>query len=146
MSSTSAEQRRESLLRFVEACVNTGDFASMGETFAPEHVMHSPAGDLDSAGMAAQLSALRAAMPDFVMKIDFIAVEGDYAATRRHFRGTFTQPMPTLNGMLPPNGKPIYLEILNTFRFNEAGLVVEEWTQYDNLALLTQLGAMSAPA
>jgi predicted ester cyclase len=146
MNATSVDQRRESLLRFVAECVNTGNFESMGETFAPEHVMHSPAGDLDSAGVIGMLSALRAAMPDFKMTIDLVAVEGDYAATRRHFAGTFTQPMPGANGLLPPNGKPIYLEILNTFRFNEAGLVVEEWTQYDNLALLTQLGAMSAPA
>jgi Predicted ester cyclase len=145
MSVTTVEQRRESLLRFVSECVNTGNFESMGKTFAPEHVMHSPAGDLDSAGVVGLLSALRAAMPDFVMAIDLVAVEGDYAATRRHFMGTFTQPMPSPDGMLSPNDKPIYLELLNIFHFNEVGLVVEEWTQYDNLSLLTQLGGISAP-
>lgn len=142
MATPLEEQQRQALLRFVKECVNTGNFETMGEIFAPEHVMHSPAGDLNRAGVAAFLTVLRTAMPDFVMTIDTILVEDSTAATRRNFRGTFTQPFMTANGPLPPNGKPIQLEIINTFRFNDQGMVVEEWTQYDSMSLLTQLGAM----
>ncbi len=107
--------------------------------------MHSPTGDLDRAGVAATLMAMRAAFPDFQMTIDQVFVEGDRAATLRHIRGTFTHEFPTPNGAIPPNGKPIVMQLINTFRFNDAGLVVEEWTQYDNLGFLTQLGVMPAP-
>ena len=137
---TVEEQHRQTLERFVKECVNPGNFATMAQIFAPEHVTHSPTGDLDRAGIVANLLAMRSAFPDFEMTIDHMLVEGDRVATRRSIRGTFTRALHNPNGTIPPNGKPIELHYINIFRFNEAGLVAEEWTIYDHLGFMRQLG------
>jgi predicted ester cyclase len=146
MTDASIEERhREALVRFVEEGVNPGNFAIMDQIFAPEFVMHSPLGDFSRAEVAGLLEALRGALTDFEMVIDEVLVEGDLAATRRTLRGTFQNDFSSATGVIPPNGQPIELHIINIFHFNEDGLVVEEWTQFDNLSFLTQLGVMPAP-
>jgi steroid delta-isomerase-like uncharacterized protein len=46
---------------------------------------------------------------------------------------------------IPPTGKPIAVEALSVFRIAD-GKIAEEWTVWDALGLLQQIGAVPAPA
>ncbi|WP_376097760.1 ester cyclase [Roseomonas sp. CCTCC AB2023176] len=39
----------------------------------------------------------------------------------------------------PPTGKPVYVLGMSHFRIDESGLIVEEWTLFDELAILRQI-------
>ena len=40
-----------------------------------------------------------------------------------------------------PNGKQVVFDLINIFRFDDQGRLVEEWVHIDNRNLLKQLGA-----
>ena len=46
---------------------------------------------------------------------------------------------------IPATGKPIAVEALSVFRIAD-GKIAEEWTVWDALGLLQQIGAVPAPA
>ena len=46
---------------------------------------------------------------------------------------------------VPPTGRPIEVDALSVFRIS-GGQIVEEWTVWDALGLLQQVGAVPAPA
>jgi predicted ester cyclase len=45
-----------------------------------------------------------------------------------------------------PTGKPIAVEAISVFRIDDAGKIAEEWTVWDALGLLQQVGAAPTPA
>ena len=44
-------------------------------------------------------------------------------------------------GSLPPNGHRVVWDLVNIFRFDNQGRLVEEWVRTDNRSFLRQLGA-----
>ena len=144
-SPESEAQHRQLLNRFVEEGVNAGNFGIVNELFASNYVSHSPLGNLNREEVAATLSAMRDALSDFEMSVPSIFLDGDRAATLRVIKGTFDHEMASPNGAIPPNGQPVQVEMVCMLRFDEDGLLAEDWTQFDNLGFLTQLGALPAP-
>ena len=67
--------------------------------------------------------------------------EGDLVATRWTGRGTHTAEF---NG-IAPTGKEVTVSGQTISRL-EGGKIVEEWTNWDTLGMLIQLGAVPAPA
>jgi predicted ester cyclase len=140
------EAQRAALYEAAEL-VTEGDFDALAEHLAEEYVLHSPMGDMDSAGLIGFLTALRTSLSGFDMVRDDVLVEGDLGATRTTFTGTFdAADFPSPMGVLPPNGQPVSVTVINVFRFDEDGLIAEEWAQFDVLGFFTQLGAFPAPA
>ena len=81
--------------------------------------------------------ALRAAFPDLAVRVDRIIAEGDLVAV--HWSSTGTNSVAL--GMFPGNGRRVTIDGMSFFRF-ENGRIVEEWSAYDNLTMLQQLGLM----
>ena len=55
--------------------------------------------------------------------------------------GIFENPFESpLIGTVQPNGRRVTLELMNFFRYNSDGRLMEEWVQYDNVNFLRQLG------
>jgi len=44
-------------------------------------------------------------------------------------------------GPLPPNGRRVIFDLINIFRFDDQGRLVEEWVRTDYRSFLRQLGA-----
>ena len=90
-------------------------------------------------------TAYQTAFPDGAITVDDVIAEGDVAAVRWTARGTNTGE---LWGM-PPTGKQATVEGIAYVRIVD-GLLREDWTYWDTLALLQQLGVVpetvSAPA
>jgi predicted ester cyclase len=123
--------------KWVEA-LNRGDTSVADETFAPDCVIHitgSPVPDLDVAGFKQMLAGFFAAFPDIRFTIEDQIVAGDKVAFRWVAEGTHTGPL----GAATPTGRRMRIDGLLFDRI-AAGRVVERWEQWDQPAMLRQLG------
>lgn len=92
-------------------------------------------------GLRAYLERFTAAFPDGRVAVDHQAAEGAYVTTRWTLTGTHTGELDEM----PPTGKQVTVSGITVSRL-EGDLIVEEWTSWDRLGLLVQLGAISEPA
>ena len=123
--------------KWVEA-LNRGDLAAANEAFAPDSVIHitgSPVADLDLAGFKQMLSSILTAFPDLRFTIEDQIVGGDKVAMRWTAEGTHTGPL----GGAPATGRKMRIDGL-LFDHVVAGRVAERWEQWDQPAMLRQLG------
>jgi len=81
------------------------------------------------------------AFPDGRLTVDQQTTDGAFVTTRWTLTGTHTGE---LDG-IPPSGRQVTVSGITISRV-EGDLVVEEWTSWDRLGLLVQLGAISEPA
>jgi predicted ester cyclase len=145
MSATQAErdERVQGLIRAGELEVSGENPAKVDAYFAPDFAFHGPDGaELDYDGLQGYFAALRAAFDDLEIRRGIMVVDGDYIACQTTIAGTFAREFTQSPvGPLPPNGERVAFELINIFRFDERGLLAEEWIQTDNRSVLRQLGA-----
>jgi predicted ester cyclase len=80
--------------------------------------------------------------PDSRVELIRVAVEGDLAAGHLRISGTHEGEFMGA----APTGNHIEVEEMTFIRFAPEGKAAERWTRLDEVALLTQLGLMPAPA
>ncbi|GAC1361414.1 MAG: ester cyclase [Ktedonobacteraceae bacterium] len=80
------------------------------------------------------------AFPDACLTIEDIIAEGDNAVVRQTFQGTHKGDLMGI----PPTGKQANTTGISIFRWAN-GKVVEQWSNYDDLGLMQQLGVIPAP-
>jgi steroid delta-isomerase-like uncharacterized protein len=130
--------------RFVEA-LNKGDEAGLESLVADDFVCHV-AGGLAAGAKGPEVwrrraGALRAAFPDYRITIEDLLADGDQVVMRYRGQGTHRGP---LFGANPTNSPVTYTGIM-VVRIRE-GKLVEEWTEYDQLGLMRQIGALPGSA
>jgi len=108
-------------------------------------VGHDPATG-DTRGIEAgkkQIRGYLTAFPDLKFTIDEMFGEGNMLCARWHTSGTHQGEL----AGIPPTGRETSATGISIDRF-EGDLVAESWTQWDNMGLMTQLGAIPerAPA
>jgi len=68
--------------------------------------------------------------------------EGNTVACQTWIEGTFTHEFTqSPAGRLPPNGARIVMDLINIFRFDDNGRLIEEFVRTDYRSFLHQLGA-----
>ncbi|MBE2182665.1 MAG: ester cyclase [Anaerolineae bacterium] len=139
------EINRDVYLRIVREGFEGGNPEVLRELYASGFAAHTPNGEGNLEASIATISGIVAAMPDVTMTEELLIASGDYVFGRFIFEGTFTNPLMTPTGEIPPTGQTVRYVIESTHRFNEDHLSVEEWLLWDNLSLLTQLGVLPAP-
>ena len=97
---------------------------------------------MDYTGLTDYFKAIRAAFDDRSIRRGIIVVEENNVACQTWIEGTFVREFTQSSaGSLPPNGKRVVFDLLNIFRFDDQGRIVEERVRTDNRSLLRQLGA-----
>ena len=137
MATQSAVRVTDHEQRWIDA-LNRGDVGFADETFAPDCVIHitgSPVPDLPLDGFKQMVTGLLAAFPDLRFTLEDQVVADDKVATRWKAEGTHTGPL----GDVPATGRRIHVDGLIIDRL-EQGRVVERWEQWDQMAMLGQLG------
>jgi predicted ester cyclase len=138
----SREDIAHGLVRIGEQGIATEDDAALDAYYAPDFVFHGPDGDLDFPSLKAQFAALRNTFDGFTVTRDFVMVEGDFVAARTRMAGVFAREFTRSPvGPLPPTGNRVEWNLINIFRYDEAGRLAEEWVQWDTRGFLRQLGA-----
>ncbi len=137
-SDAQLEANKEIARRFAEA-QNSGDIGLLNEVLAPGVVRHcqaTPDVDIRSREDFVRFyEASAAVFSDARVTIDIMVAEGDMVATYGSFMGTQDGRM----GLFPPTGKEVDSKFLSIIRL-ENGQIAEMWVEWDNLAILTQLG------
>lgn len=128
--------------RFIDA-YNHGDHQTLREVASPDFICHM-GGQEPIVGLAATLAAdthLRGAFSGIRWTIADIFAEGDRVAVRRSWSLTHSGPY---QGM-PASGRTLTGTSIDIYAVRD-GMLVEQWTEFDNLSFMQQLGALSAPA
>lgn len=135
---------KETVTRILDNAYNAGDVEPLDAGYAPDYVRHP--GENDRLQVMGSILALRAAMPDLQLVTELVIAEAEWVAVRIRLTGTFQNELIFPNALpVPPNNQQIELVTNSVFRFNEAGLIAEEWNGFDNLSFLAQVGAVPTP-
>lgn len=130
--------------RFTDAG-NAADWAALDTLVAQDFVRHSQATagpEVTSRAAFVELQkTFLATMPDQHITIESMVAEGDRVAVLATYAGTQTGPM----GDIPATGRTVELRFLAIFRIAD-GMIAELWVEWDNVAMLTQLGLFPPPA
>lgn len=144
------DQRAELVARLVRA----GELEVSGEDpqetdtyFDTENFkFHGPGGfEADYAGLSEYFASLRAAFDHRTIRRGIVVAEGEFIACQTWIEGTFVRPFThSPIGTVQPTGTRVTMDLMNLFRFNAQGQLIEEFVRTDNRELLRQLGAVEA--
>jgi len=132
------------LVRAGELQVSGEDQAELGTYFDQENFrFHGPGGfETDYAGLTAYFASVRAAFDDRKITRGIVVAEGDTVACQTWIEGTFARDFTqSPAGPLPPTGARVVMDLINIFRLDDDGRLIEEWVRTDYRGLLRQLGA-----
>ena len=141
--SAQLEANKELIGRFTDA-TNAADWDALAEIVAGNFTRHSAATTgppVTSRNEFIQLQeSFLVSFPDQHVSIQRMIAEGDYVAAQASYTGTQTGAM----GEFPATGRTVEAPFMAIFRI-EKGQVAELWVEWDNLAMLTQLGLFPPP-
>jgi steroid delta-isomerase-like uncharacterized protein len=121
--------------RVFDDILNQGRYEVFEQFYDPAFVKHVGQHVENLAEEVRDAKAMRAGASDLVMTVDFMVAQEDLVAVLYTGRGTNDGPF---RGM-PPTGRKLVLSGMSLYRVSK-GRIAEEWTFYDELDLLRQLG------
>jgi steroid delta-isomerase-like uncharacterized protein len=138
-STASQLEANKDLVRAFVDTINAAKWDGLTSLMAEDMVRHSAATEgppitSRDAFIEFQKDSLRT-FPDQHITIRKLVAEGNYVAVLATFSGTQTGPM----GDSPATGKEMEAPFLGLLRI-ESGRIAEMWVEWDNIALLKQLG------
>lgn len=138
---TRYDDRSRALVRIGREAIAVADDEKLDWYFAEDFVFHGPDGDMGYEDLRSFFAAMRGAFKDFACERRELVSNGAFIGALTSMSGVFESRFEASPvGPLEPNGKPMRLELINLFRYDEEGRLAEEWVQYDNLGFLRQLG------
>jgi predicted ester cyclase len=122
-----------------------GNWDVIDEYIAPGYIGHDPSlpepiRGID--GTKANYQQYIDAFSGAQITVDEQIAEGDIVATRWTGRGTHTGEFPGTG--ISPTGKDVTVSGITLSKI-EGGKIIEEWTNWDTLGMLVQIGAVPAP-
>lgn len=142
--SAQLEANKDLVRQFGEA-LNAADWEALAGLVAEDLHRHSAATEgppVTSLDQFIQLQeSFLASIPDQRVTMHDMVAEGDRVAILATYTGTNTGPM----GDVPATGKAVEAPFLAMFRI-EGGMIAEMWVEWDNLAMLKQMGLFLPPA
>jgi predicted ester cyclase len=124
--------------------INERNYDMLDEVIAPDIVRHCQATpNLNIRSLTDFKEFLKVdgkTFPDSHITTEILIAEGDMVAGYFTYSGTQDGAM----GPFPPTGKKADLKYLGILRI-EDGKIAEMWVEWDNLAMLTQLGHFPPP-
>ncbi|MGH3090131.1 MAG: ester cyclase [Rubrobacteraceae bacterium] len=138
-----SEANKALVRREVEEVFSKGNLDAAEEIYAPGYVGHEPTSPEDTRGVEGArrfVAIYREAFPDFEVTVEDQFADGDRVATRFTARGTHDGE---LEGVAP-TGNRVEIAGLAISRV-EGGKIAEDWTVFDALGLMQQIGAIPAP-
>ena len=136
-----AEQRKALARRVFEEIFNQGKFEVADQIYAKDFVNHGVTRDIGLKEDQEAARGWRSAFPDLKTKVDKLLVDGEFVTVLWSGGGTNSG---TGNG-LPATGKKLTGRGITIWRIS-GGKIREEWSEFDQLRILQQLGLMPVPS
>lgn len=108
--------------------------------YSDDFVDDSPGGGKGRALIEHAVQEFHKAAPDLRIDIEDTFAKGDKVVIRYTAHGTQTGSM----WGIPPTGKNFVVRGITVFRVSH-GKIITEWTEYDRLGLMRQLGVVPSP-
>jgi steroid delta-isomerase-like uncharacterized protein len=135
------EQNKAVARRVFEEIFNQGKFDAAQQIYAADFVNHTSSGDIPLSQDQAAARGWRDAFPDVHVTVDQLHADGDFVTVLWTARGTKTGAG---NG-LPATGKKLTERGITIWKIVD-GKIREEWSAFDQLRILQQLGLAPLPA
>jgi predicted ester cyclase len=132
------------LIKAGELEVLGGDQAELDSYFdTKKFLFHGPDGfEADYTGLTNYFKSIRAAFDDRSIRRGIIVAEGSYIACQTWIEGRYAREFAhSPAGNLPPNGQRVVWDLINIFRFDDQGRLLQEWVRTNYRSFLRQLGA-----
>ena len=133
----------EKLAEGVQKAWDNQDVDALVQLYAEDATMFMP-GEAEPVrgrkAIAENQAAFLRAMPDISMEFTLILISGNHIVFEGIFKGTFTGPLASPEGDIPPTGRSVKAGFAFIARVNTDGLVEEDRTYFDNLDFMKQLG------
>jgi steroid delta-isomerase-like uncharacterized protein len=140
LSAETADKRKAVARRVFDEIFNQGGFEVADEIYAKDFVNHGVTRDIGLKEDQDAARGWRAAFPDLKTKVDKVLVDGEFVTILWSGEGTNTGEG---NG-LPATGKKLKGRGITIWRIS-GGKIREEWSEFDQLRILQQLGLMPIP-
>ena len=128
--------------RFYSEVINSHNVGGVKSFVTTDFIDHNPNPGHTGKGMddlAAQLSEMFTAVPDFHITADFMIAEEDTVVAYLTMTGTNTGPY----GKLPASNKPVKINGIDIVHIKD-GKATERWGVFDDLSFMTQIGVVNA--
>ena len=136
------QQNKALVKRFVDEVINGGSPEALADLIADGYVYRAPGMEIQGRdAIAGVFSMLRTAFPDWHEEIEDLIAEDDRVVFRVTGRGTH---LGDFQG-IPPSGRSVTIAGTDIVRIDGAKLA-EHWANFDQLGMMTQIGALPAPA
>ena len=135
-----SEENKEKVRRFLEEAFNEGNLNVADELFTSDYVLHDPSLPEEMRGpegVKGYVQMYRSAFPDTNITVEDQIAEEERVVTRWTGRGTHQGELMGI----PPSGNQIEVSGITISRF-EGGKIAEDWTNYDTLGMMQQIGAI----
>ncbi len=136
-----AEENKAILRNWVDQAWNKGNYSLATEVLSPSYKLNDPSAHGTSTGPESFkqfVSQYRTAIPDLTLKIEDMVAEGNKVVWRWHASGTHKGKLMGIS----PTGSHVELSGIVFSRF-EKGKLVEDFSNWDTLGLLQQIGVVS---
>jgi steroid delta-isomerase-like uncharacterized protein len=134
----SVDANIEASRRVIEEGFNEGKLEVLDEICADDFIGHDPlAGDQNVAAVKQTIAGYRDAFPDLTFSIEDVFGADDRVATRWRAEGTFQNEF---MGQQPTGEKGEPTEGISIDRFDEDGMLVETWNQWDTVGFMREIG------
>jgi steroid delta-isomerase-like uncharacterized protein len=137
---TPDEVAKSVVARLTEQVLSKGDLDVFEDLFAEDYVNHNiPVPDIPGTkdGFRELVKATRHAFPDVVVHVDDVVTQGAVVVFRDHVRATSKGDF----FGVPANGAVLEWTEIHWLRIVD-NRIAEHWTNFDQLGILRQLGAL----
>jgi steroid delta-isomerase-like uncharacterized protein len=135
-------ERKDMLRRGIDEVYSKGNVDAMDAVYAPHCSFHDPTFPVEGLAENKEFTRQwRAAQPDLHVDVHDILVDGDISACRWTMGGTSRGDF----AGMPATGKSYVITGATVDKW-EGDRIVEEWTVYDSLGMLQQLGLLPETA
>ncbi len=137
MSEESKALARRSWEVVTEGSLDTLEDA-FAEVYSDDYILHEPGEDIVGIeGLAQFVSMMRSAFPDLRITVEDDMAEGDKVVTRWTGQGTHQGELMGI----APTGNQVTMTGITIHRIEDTK-IVEEWSNWDALGLMQQIGAV----
>ncbi len=138
----STEANKAVARRYFDEFLNQGKWTIGEGLFASNYLSHFPGvpDPLPSNERTNRSMRLFTAFPDGHFAVEDMVAEGDQVVSRYTFHGTHQGDFQGI----PPTGKELIFTGNETHRVVD-GRIVEQWSEFDSLGMMRQLGAIPVP-
>ena len=135
------QENKAIIQRFVEEAFNKGNLNIADEVYAPRFLSHGAPEEESGPEYVKQfVNMYRVAFPNGRVVIEDMISEGDEVVYRWTYRGTHQGELMGI----APTGKEVTITGITIDRIS-GGKIEEEWSNFDQLGMLQQLGVVPAP-